>query len=714
MKKKALKAVMAILAMAITAVIATTVGAIPGMENIVKIKTISQIRIPETYDVSGMFQGLKDAALRQNMQSAIISGSAEYEKQKDGTTRVIINWHTITAKNGENSEAGMLTSPLLSSFRVKGKRVTPGTNISAKGDLEQLAEDYMALKEKAEKPEGDEDQIEDENEEEEKDRDRDNSGMDPEGSDTGGNTSGGNNNSGGDGDTPATDKPTTTWEQCQPQIDIAAGKVYEMQKQVTKNSDGEITDEGACERKGATANIKKEFGGDCSLIVNLEQMKAFKRYTSYANLNGVRIDCENCTIDETAFYRLLTTQEGCDIRHDFDDGVSYQQEKIYYNTDTGLQVDVCDCRDSQKKYTHFLTDTTCKRIVDFENGIVIENKRVAFILDDGSTVYATKCRAQSGQIPIKEEFCDPKYEHDFETHQSYYRTRDFYMKNGQDKKYLNECSRSGSKAFPHIYRTQDCAITYDDENLQTIIRAKTWIETPTGEMIQIAPCLPKGGAIPYAFDGDEDFDLNYTTVGTHTWTAPTGTKRINLILVAGGCSGGRGGYRNGINPGVKGNGKNGGGVTGVGEMGTYSGGGGGGGGQVIVQTTNVEEGKEYTIKVGGSDQNSSFFEITAIAGEGGHGTAGIIYSSPQGRGGKGGAGYTGGPPGSAGSNGRSGPYAGRPGGTGGPGGLGYGAGGGGGGALGGAGGAGAQGYVKIYFTLKRYKRGDGTIAYHQP
>lgn len=102
---------------------------------------------------------------------------------------------------------------------------------------------------------------------------------------------------------------------------------------------------------------------------------------------------------------------------------------------------------------------------------------------------------------------------------------------------------------------------------------------------------------------------SFTTVGTTSWTAPTGVTSVQYLVVGGGGGGG-GGYDTG-------------------------GGGGGGGGMVLTGTLSVTPGSTYTITVGaggaastnsypstpetagGTGSNSVFSSVTALGGEGG-------------------------------------------------------------------------------------------------
>ncbi len=115
---------------------------------------------------------------------------------------------------------------------------------------------------------------------------------------------------------------------------------------------------------------------------------------------------------------------------------------------------------------------------------------------------------------------------------------------------------------------------------------------------------------------------SFTTVGTTSWTVPTGVTSVDYLVVGGGGGGAKGGYYY-----SDGNG-------------TGSGGGGGGAGGVLTGTLSVTPGNGLGVTVGaggalGSDGanggNSVFSSITAIGGGGG----GSSYGHSGGSGGGG-------------------------------------------------------------------------------
>lgn len=135
----------------------------------------------------------------------------------------------------------------------------------------------------------------------------------------------------------------------------------------------------------------------------------------------------------------------------------------------------------------------------------------------------------------------------------------------------------------------------------------------------------------------------FNTVGTTTWTVPTGITSISALVVAGGGAGG----------------------TTI--SGGYEGAGGGGAGGVVLSAFNVTPGTSYTIIVGAggaygtnnNGNNTSAFGLTAIGGgRGGYAVNGVPACSAGASGGSGGGatgyGYGGTPGGAPGGTGTSG------------------------------------------------------------
>ena len=250
----------------------------------------------------------------------------------------------------------------------------------------------------------------------------------------------------------------------------------------------------------------------------------YSQYKEVADLDGLILTVSGCTIDTTKSTPLESTFEGCGVRHDFVNGVSVQLEQLFYRDDTNKIINVGDCQDSEFTYQQYKTTQTCTDQVDSANGFVIPYQRIAYNLNDGTVQYASECQAQSTTgIPIQEEVCDPKYEHDFINSVSYVRTQSFYMDQSNQKVILSACQRSTSNSFTHKFDDATCAITNDDVNLMTHWNAKRFIATPDDGNVIISDCEEYNSPTPYSFTGDHTdvAGYNYAPSSTTNYTINT-------------------------------------------------------------------------------------------------------------------------------------------------------------------------------------------------
>ncbi|MCP3943198.1 MAG: hypothetical protein GY710_17160 [Desulfobacteraceae bacterium] len=457
--------------------------------------------------------------------------------------------------------------------------------------------------------------------------------------------------------------------------------------------------------------LDKTYGKPCAVILDFENKKAYEQYREAVTLEDEVRSIADCTNDFINFYEIYGKTSECEIRDDFTVGKSYVQEELYYTGSDDNDIRISECQDSELSYDHFLTELTCTPDIDLANDKITTFKRVAYYLQSGEIGYASECRAvNDGSYKVLEDFCDPKYEHNVVTGQSYYRTRDYYIKDATPI-YLSECLVSTSTSFPHIFNSGGCGLIHDDDALRSIQKTSTHIEPPEGK-VEISPCQDKGVSIPYIYIGTENRIKEVTASGT--WTVPVGVTSVNVFVVSGGSRGGNGVDAKGP-PGESSPGINGGAGGCIGGP-TYCYGGsgaGGGAGEMIQKSINVIPGQVIKITIGQSGQNTTFGSlVTARAGYG------SIYNGQKGT-----DGYQAGFPGDGGqgygtiklaqdtiTSGWHPNYFKQRG----IGGTGYGA--------GGAGGwgkmppypisngtIGAPGYVKITWGAAKYKRSDDTI-----
>lgn len=286
---------------------------------------------------------------------------------------------------------------------------------------------------------------------------------------------------------------------CSARIDIPNLRMYKQARtDLESGISGKLLEQGTCADVGEPIFLSKDVGGECSVVPDIENRLAYRGYRITALVDGQKQIVQDCQTDFDDTLEIKSTFSGCGVTNDFVNGVSVQQEKLFYLDNDG-QHEVRGCADSETKYPQFITSASCEPIVDLPNGIVYPQSRTAYKNNLGETVAISDCAIPEnvGGIAVQDEVCTPEYEHDFANGQSYVRKRQYYSMNGE-KTYLTSCGKS-TESYPHLTFTDDCGVTYDDDNLTTIILGKKAIETPDG-MVEISPC-EKTDTTSYVYNG---------------------------------------------------------------------------------------------------------------------------------------------------------------------------------------------------------------------
>lgn len=475
-------------------------GITQAADSITQGKLITQLSVPTSRDARAQFAGLRPEALQMGLGEAVLISSTDYQAQPDGSQRVTARWHSIAI--GSNMAVTQpLQSPLSSQFRTSDKQVAPGTTINIRGDLDLLAEDFLKLKARLGKdsPRDIQRQTNNNNTTE---AGRNANELSPS---SGGSGSGAISNSpyslNNSNDKMKTDMVTTQWQDCQPRIDRTGGKVYAQARKLEVTESGRLMSTGNCEDHGSTAPIVRTYDGDCAPVIDIDNRKVYHQFIENAKLDGKLVDVATCTADFNKFDAVKATNENCGYRHDFIAGRSILQERLFYNDLAGKVVEVRSCGDSNQAFAHHTTTNTCPPTVDTVNKQVFINQRVAFTDANGAEQYASDCKPDGKpSLPILEAFCDPKYEHDFVNHASYYRTRSYYVDQSGNNIFVTTCGRSASNSFPHIFESASCGVRNDDDKKMTYWSKVTQIETPEG-IVEVAPCQETASPTPYAYVG---------------------------------------------------------------------------------------------------------------------------------------------------------------------------------------------------------------------
>lgn len=279
-----------------------------------------------------------------------------------------------------------------------------------------------------------------------------------------------------------------------------------------------------------------EYNKQCRPLIDYENKTVQYGYREVAQV-GERIEeITPCRYDEK-LNELFVTYDGCDVVHDFNNKVSKQKERFYYLFENKKEF-LGECQESKLEFPHFMTEATCEyeRIGDNH---VVYNKRVAYKDVNNIVNYITACKpSQDGTIQLTTEHCG--YEHDFVNHQTYPKSKQFFIDPETNRKMeVSTCSRDAIN-FPHIQ--ESCSYQHDDEKLFSTLWTKSYFEdTRTGEKILLAQsganadgCIPNTKT-PYVKVAEEikfikslGIITNFTKSG-NTWIFNSGgNKTLDL------------------------------------------------------------------------------------------------------------------------------------------------------------------------------------------
>lgn len=539
----------------------------------VTVRLLNRIEVNKSKDAKAAFEGLTPQAAQIGFADALLLGRLSFQTLPDKRVRVKVEWHSIGTQRGEAVEA--LDSPLWSQFLIDQGKIEPGERLTARGNLEDTTAKFLALQEKLKSGASPKHLVDSKETTREKtnvagtDSSSSRSGdLSPSASTSGsGFDSGSSTNNSSENVT--TSLITTRQDPCAPRVAPSENLVYLQAKQVKVDSSGVIVETGACADTGETVigtrvyncppiidsaagEIRQSFTtvaevngnaitiqectvdpdrtvpgirdyAGCEVLPDFGAGKVFNQFRLIGDLNGTIREIKSCERDQDSFFLIESDSNVCGARHDFTNNVSIQTAKLFYTDDSGTNQYLTECQDTTTTYPHFQTETTCTPTIDSVANVVILNMRTAYNLPNGTVEFATDCRpVSSGGLPIYEEFCSPKYEHDFVNNQSYYRTKDYYLDETGSPKYITACSKSPQVSFSHTFDTTGCGLVNDDVNLKTQFKSRTIIDTPDDGILEISPCQERGAPISYAYTGDEV--INHTDILFPP--ATNGTSRI--------------------------------------------------------------------------------------------------------------------------------------------------------------------------------------------
>jgi len=471
-----------------------------------KVITFAPIKIGETVDISGKFEGISQGARKLGLGDSLIEGTVNYTDLGQNKTRVAISWHTLRYKYGDFSENEPLSPQLITKIISDGD-VDPNTTLTIKGDLNNVLKSFKRAKNRAEAKSKNsttftENNITDDAQDADSVAQVAASDFSP--SSSGGGTS--NGSTGGSDSNPTTtnnnltpnvDLQSTEKVACSPRIDEAGGFVYKQEKTIT-SAGGEQISESGCSDTGLNAPITSS-RNDCGILPDFDNNRVFLEYKKIAELESENIQVKNCAVDINTPLSIDRSFTDCGVRNDFIANVAIQQEQLSYLEGANkLFLNDGDCGDSTLTYTHYLTDQTCDVTVDSATNTVFIQQRVAYNNNSGQVEYAGDCAPIStNTVTILKEFCADKYEHDFLNNVSYVKEKSYYNHPSNGKTFLTDCIRSTSVSYPHSFQSSNCTVKNDDTALRTTFRRKRFINTNDDGAIEIAGCQDFSNPVAY-------------------------------------------------------------------------------------------------------------------------------------------------------------------------------------------------------------------------
>jgi hypothetical protein len=316
---------------------------------------------------------------------------------------------------------------------------------------------------------------------------------------------------------------TDSGERLEPIRDVVAcdprrnGEIVHLQDQTFfLNPDNNQTmGSSECSDNGETVPVQRDYAHSCSPSVNIEDRVAYRRYNEFAIVNGKQWDYNSCTFDIDQPLVLTSTYEGCEVRDEFVQGYSVQQERFFYEMDASRTF-VTDCLDSPVTYTHFETEVGCTPLTDDLNGTVTIFSQVAYNI--GSQVYyPASCRPSSkGTTNLVEEVCDPEWSHNFSSNQSSRLTRFYYYNLSNQKVYHSSCDVS-TDTFAHIEETGNCPIVYDLEDHLGYQHSETVFYDENNNREVIRECGQHLPGVPYQRSLSKTASNSYSVARSTRW-----------------------------------------------------------------------------------------------------------------------------------------------------------------------------------------------------
>ena len=317
----------------------------------------------------------------------------------------------------------------------------------------------------------------------------------------------------------------TTFDGCEIDIDEEAGKAIAYERVIIN---GEVTED--CHESATEYTLVEDYDA-CKVDVAIEELRAYKQYTLGYTRDHVRVVLGSCRRDAEDFYPVLEsedrcspkemedgwlrqarllytvdgvehevracqdigtlqkytdTEDGCQLRHDFDTGKSYVQKKRVYEYD-GKVHEVRGCTDSEVSYDHRAVTEGCAIREDIQAMQAIQQARIVIDVEDAE-LEISHCKDSDIAYPISmtEDGCTLR--HDFDAGLSYQQHRAVYSLPDTTQVEVQSCDDDTEHYYHHEITQEECepivrggkTVTFQE---QTVI-------TVDGQFVSVSPCRP--------------------------------------------------------------------------------------------------------------------------------------------------------------------------------------------------------------------------------
>jgi hypothetical protein len=303
---------------------------------------------------------------------------------------------------------------------------------------------------------------------------------------------------------------------------------------------GETHTHGDCQPDSDTT-YKITEKHDCKVQLDFTEGKekaVFESRLVYNNRNGQETEARGCAPSvEKEAVSMISTQDGCTIRHDLQKEQSFRQSKWIYK-DEGLTYQASECMDDGTIYPHEKVfkaggANVCAPIInldqtlgDDDNGNVILQYKRQITVDGKPQYISDDCVPDNSNVikilPTYDGCDDPAtWFHDISAGYSVDKERYYYLDNGA-RKYVTEC-RLADGTFGHKYETTGWEM--HDEGVYALPVSTTYINSYAGRYdVQTNTIRPGATQQPYEYISQENIGT-----GQYTWEGCNRNEAVNIV-----------------------------------------------------------------------------------------------------------------------------------------------------------------------------------------